>query len=459
MSLARSRLIAMEQLGLVDEEQALAATEFVILDTETTGASPATSSLTEIAALRVRGGRVLGHFRSLVAGCDTIPQAIVALTGITNSMRASAPPERIVMERFLAFSEGAVLVGHNLRFDLGFVNAALARHGLPLHAHGVDTLRLARQLLAGETHNFKLATLARAFALPLPSHRAFRDVLTTRALLDLLIARAGSLGITTLSELTTLRPSPARLTRLLDRVPRVSGLYYLESREGTVLYVGQSANVHERLASYLTSDTRRKVPELVALTERVRVEAIACRLERRLAELAAIRRLRPAFNSEYLRRPPRAVLALPDGSRLGPLAPAHHRLLAALDPAPNNHEELLARVEAQMHAAAHAGRFEEAEALRRAGLRLCRLGATRVADAQCASLVACSCSKGAHRRRGELVAESLQPNTEMWYWTWTILLEELPDEPSLAHARTLLGQSRRFLPRRRQGGKETTRSA
>jgi DNA polymerase III epsilon subunit-like protein len=449
----------MEQLGLAHEDQALALVDLVICDTETTGSSPATARLTEIAALRVRGGRVLGHFRSLVAGPDAIPDAIVALTGITNSIRADAPSEELVMAQFSAFAKGAVPVGHNLRFDLGFLNAALARSGLPLLAHGIDTLRLARQLLAGEVPNFKLATLARAFALPSPTHRAFRDVLATRALLDLLVGRAGSLGIATVSELAALRPSSARLTSLLDRVPRRPGLYYLESREGTVLYVGQSEDVHERLASYVTSDARRKVPRLVAMTERVRLTPIPCRLERRLAELAEIRRLRPPFNTEFLRRPTQMVLTLADGSRLGPLTQAHRQMVAALAPTATTHDALLARVEASMHAAASAGRFEEAEALRRLGLRLCRLVAVRAAAEECAATIVCTCAKGAHELARELVADPPAPSSDVWYWTWSILVEELPEEPSLARARRLLGESRRFLPRRRQGLEEATRSA
>jgi DNA polymerase-3 subunit epsilon len=441
----------MEQLGLDREDQALRSVEFVVLDTETTGASPTTATLTEIAALRVRGGRVLGHFRSLVAGPDPIPDAIVALTGITPSMRARAPVEEVVMARVAAFSEGAVPVGHNLRFDLGFLNTALARAQLPPLGHGIDTLRLSRHLLAGEVPNFKLATLARAFSLPLPSHRALRDVLATHALLDLLIGRAGALGITTLPELAALRLAPTRLAGLLDRVPRRPGLYYLESRDHTVLYVGQSDDVHDRLASYLSGDGRRKVPRLVALTEHVRVTPIPCRLARRLAELAEIRRLRPPFNAEFLRRPPQTALSLADGSRLGPLTLAQRRLLATLAPAPTTPEALLAKIEAVMRAAAGAGRFEEAEALRRLGLRVCRALAVRAAASECAQRVTCSCAKGTHDLAAELVRDAGPPFEDLWYWTWSILVEELPEEPTLARARTLLGAASRFLPRRRDG--------
>ncbi|WP_298211691.1 exonuclease domain-containing protein [Ferrimicrobium sp.] len=180
----------------------LRATTFVIVDTETTGGSPIYHNLTEVAALKVCGGQVLGHFRSLIFGYSPIPATIVALTGITDSMCGVAPREMDVLQAFTRFVGDATLVGHNLRFDLSFLNAALARWGaLPLTGTTIDTLRLARRLLRDEVENFKLVTLAHYLRIRTPSHRALADVLTTADLLHELIGRLGSDGIETLADL------------------------------------------------------------------------------------------------------------------------------------------------------------------------------------------------------------------------------------------------------------------
>lgn len=193
---------------------------FVVVDTETTGGSAKYHGLTEIAALKVCGGEIVGHLRSLVYGWQPIPATIVQLTGITDPMRSLAPEEELVMRAFATFVEDAVIVGHNLSFDLGFLNAALSRSNLPplgpnaldsnplgpnpLGPRTLDTLRLARHLLRDEVENFKLGTLARYLRLRTPSHRALADVLATTDLLHELIGRLGSIGITTLEEIDTL---------------------------------------------------------------------------------------------------------------------------------------------------------------------------------------------------------------------------------------------------------------
>jgi DNA polymerase-3 subunit epsilon len=97
---------------------------FVVVDLETTGGSPATSAITEIGAVKVRGGEVLGEFATLVNPQTEIPPFIAVLTGITDSMVATAPTIAAVLPAFLEFARGSVLVAHNSPFDVGFLRAA-----------------------------------------------------------------------------------------------------------------------------------------------------------------------------------------------------------------------------------------------------------------------------------------------------------------------------------------------
>ncbi len=95
---------------------------FCVVDLETTGGSAEGGSMiTEVGAVKVRGGEVLGEFQTLVNPHAQIPPFIAVLTGITNSMVSDAPPIESVLPAFLEFASGCVLVAHNAPFDVGFL--------------------------------------------------------------------------------------------------------------------------------------------------------------------------------------------------------------------------------------------------------------------------------------------------------------------------------------------------
>jgi DNA polymerase III subunit epsilon len=180
--------------------------DFTVVDVETTGWVPDEAGITEIGAVRVRGGRVVAEFSSLVNPGTPVPPAITELTGISDQMLASAPPVAAVLPGLLAFAEGSVLAAHNAPFDLRFLTAACAGMGREWPGFEVlDTVRLARHLMASpqEVPDRKLATLALFFGTPVrPSHRALDDARATADVLRRLLARlAAREGITTLEEL------------------------------------------------------------------------------------------------------------------------------------------------------------------------------------------------------------------------------------------------------------------
>ncbi|GMA33969.1 exonuclease domain-containing protein [Demequina litorisediminis] len=129
----------------------LSATTFVVVDLETTGGSPATCGITEIGAVKTRGGEVIGEFQTLVDPGAPIPPMIVALTGITDAMVMAAPRIEQVLPSFVEFLGDAVLVAHNARFDVGFLKAAFRAHGYRWPGpEVVDTLTLARRVVTKE---------------------------------------------------------------------------------------------------------------------------------------------------------------------------------------------------------------------------------------------------------------------------------------------------------------------
>ena len=185
-------------------ERELAQLEFSVIDLETTGWSPGAAAITEIAAVRVRGGRRQGEFASLVNPGVPVPPGIEELTGISDSMLAAAPRLPAVLPSLLDFADGRVLVAHNAPFDVGFLRAACAECGLAWPPFTVlDTVMLARQLMdPDEVPDCKLGTLAGFFrARTAPSHRALADARATTDVLGWLIRRLTHRGIRTLDQL------------------------------------------------------------------------------------------------------------------------------------------------------------------------------------------------------------------------------------------------------------------
>jgi len=296
-----------------DDALSLADVTFVVLDLETTGGSPQEGGITEIGAVKVRGGELLGEFQTLVRPPTSIPPFIAVLTGITDSMVADAPSLPAALPPFLEFITGAVLVAHNAPYDIGFLKAACQRTGHPWRAVTViDTVRLARHIVdKDEAPNRKLGTLARLFRSPTtPDHRALNDARATVHVLHALLARIGTLGVTSLGELRSFSAKVPESTRrkrnLADHLPNGPGVYMFRDDRGQVLYVGTSVDIRTRVRSYFTAaEQRSRMREMVARATSVSPVPCATALEARVREIRLIAEHQPPYNRRS-QRPERA---------------------------------------------------------------------------------------------------------------------------------------------------------
>ncbi|GAA4406048.1 DEDD exonuclease domain-containing protein [Fodinibacter luteus] len=292
----------------------LSSVTFVVVDLETTGGSPVECGITEVGAVKVRGGEVVGEFQTLVHPGGPIPAFISVLTGITDAMVAGAPRIEAVLPAFLEFAAGTVLVAHNAGFDVSFLKAAARRTGHDWPGFPVlDTVHLARQVVRrDEVPNHRLATLARLFrATTTPDHRALHDARATVDVLHGLLERIGSLGVHSLEELLdyTARVSPARRRKrhLADGLPDAPGVYLFRDGQGRVLYVGTSVSIRTRVRSYFTaSEHRRRMGEMVRVAESVSPIVCATTLEAEIRELRLIAEHKPRYNRRS-RHPERAL--------------------------------------------------------------------------------------------------------------------------------------------------------
>ena len=306
------------QQSLADLGAPLSQTTFVVLDLETTGGSANTDAITEIGALKLHGGELLGRFESLVNPGVPIPPMITVLTGITEAMVFPAPRIAEILPPLLEFTRDAVIVGHNIRFDCAFLDAALVAHGYPRLANRrVDTLALARRLVRDEIPNLRLSTLARHFRTSVePTHRAYADAAATAEVLHALLERAASYGVLGLDDLLALpnmraHPSAAKLA-LTAKLPRKPGVYIFRDRDGRVLYVGKATNLRARVRSYFASDDRRKVPQLLRELVTIDHRVCATAFEAEIRELRLIQELQPRFNRAGKAKRTSAYLKLTD---------------------------------------------------------------------------------------------------------------------------------------------------
>lgn len=294
-----------EQRGFDELGRSLREVTFCVVDLETTGGSPeAGSRITEIGAVKVRGGEKLGEFQTLVNPHAPIPAFIAVLTGITNTMVAGAPTIDSALPAFLEFAQGSVLVAHNAPFDVGFLKHAARQQGRPWPAFDVvDTAVLARRVITrDDAPNCKLSSLARVFnSATTPNHRALADARATVDVLHGLLERLGGLGVHNLEELQSLnsRVSTAqrRKRHLAQGLPHAPGVYLFRDEQQHVLYVGTSRDLRKRVRSYFTaSETRSRMGEMVQLATSVTGVVCATALEAAVRELRLIGEHKPPYN-------------------------------------------------------------------------------------------------------------------------------------------------------------------
>ncbi len=313
---------------------------FVVFDLETTGLRPGTARPCEIGAVRVCELELQERFATLANPGARLQPAVAALTGLRDAELRRAPPVAAAIRRFLAFAGDGILVAHNARFDMAFLDHETMRlTGRRVAATVIDTVGLARKLLGRGPAN--LAALSHRFITTArPCHRALPDAEATAEILLCLIGLAQERGVRTVAELGELaatRPRRVHAKRSLAfGAPQRPGVYLFRDAHDQVLYVGRARDLRARLRSYFRSDRQRPAVE-AALGALARIEwrVLGSELEAALEELRLIRELRPPANARSL-RPDRYLYLrrMGDGvacsSTPGPLGPIKSRRRAQL---------------------------------------------------------------------------------------------------------------------------------
>lgn len=163
--------------------------DFVVVDVEATGAKTPPNRLIELGAYKIRGGRIVDKFLSLVNPEIPIPRFVASLTGISNEMVKRAPVFAELAPRWLDFVSDSVLVAHNAPFDTSFLNHEISRvyPGHRMVNPHLCTVKLSRRVLP-ELINHRLDTIASHFSISIASrHRAGSDALATAEIFIVLL--------------------------------------------------------------------------------------------------------------------------------------------------------------------------------------------------------------------------------------------------------------------------------
>ncbi len=300
---------------------------FVVADTETTGVKAGGADrVTEIGAVKVRGGEVIGRFQQLIDPQRSVPSRIAQITGITSAMVFGQPTAGAVLPRFLDFLGGHVLVAHNLPFDERFLNAELRRLGRPpLPNEGLCTLRLARRLLPGLPSK-GLSRLIDFYGIRVEGrHRALGDAEATAVVLKKFLSQlafehevetVGALLAFQRRSYRQIRRVPSHLRRLrehvLPHVPDAPGVYFMKGSGGATLYIGKAASLRKRVRSYFRAveahEARRR--KLVKAVRDVEWQETPSELDALLLESRLIKQEKPRFNRAQRRYRTRPFIRL-----------------------------------------------------------------------------------------------------------------------------------------------------
>lgn len=279
---------------------ALSECEFVAVDLETTGCRPGRNSIIEIGAARFNASGVISTFERLVRPVDSIPRAVEALTGIDSSMLSGAPPISDVIRQFREYASGAVLVAHNYRFDLSFLDhEAELVWGAPMPRPTIDTLSLTRRLRP-DLRRYSLSFLAEAFQTPtIPDHRAGNDARATAEVLIALIPDLLRLGINDVGAVSAFcglsnQSALAQRLELTRSLPDEAGVYLFRDESGDVIFVGHARSLRARTRQYFypgasTDEMAGDVASITAVRTPSHLDALL--LEHRLVD-----RHKPAHN-------------------------------------------------------------------------------------------------------------------------------------------------------------------
>ena len=272
---------------------------FAILDIETTGGSPKTERITEIAIYFHDGSKVVDEWSTLINPEKNIPYFITGLTGITNEMVANAPKFFEVAKEIVERTENHTVVGHNVAFDYSFIKSEFKQLGFEYKRDTLCTVKLSRKHIPGHK-SYSLGKICKDLGIVINDrHRAAGDALATVKLFELLLEKQGGS-----EEISLISESAGRYKNLnefltvndIENLPEECGVYYFYDENKQLIYIGKSKDIRHRVLSHLGNTTTKKAMEMKKRISSISFELTGSELIALLKESGEIKDQKPMYN-------------------------------------------------------------------------------------------------------------------------------------------------------------------
>jgi len=273
---------------------------YAILDIETTGGSPKNCKITEIAVFIHDGTKVIDEFATLINPEVNIPYFITNLTGINNEMVENAPKFYEVAKKIVEITDGKIVVGHNVKFDYGFIQSEFKQLGYDFNRKTLCTVKLSRKIIPGYP-SYSLGKICDQLGISINGrHRAAGDAFATVKLFELLLQKSSEIQ----QELPLMSEPTGRLRNLneflkpddINKIPEQAGVYYFHDSEGNLIYIGKSKNIHKRILDHLGNRNSRRAMEMCEKIADISYELTGSELVALLKESHEIKTHLPFYN-------------------------------------------------------------------------------------------------------------------------------------------------------------------
>jgi len=269
---------------------------YAILDIETTGGKYNEEGITEIAIYKYDGHQIVDQFISLINPEREIQPFVVNLTGINSSMLRNAPKFYEVAKRIVEITDDCILVAHNAQFDYRILVTEFRRLGFDYARETLCTVELAKNLIPNQA-SYSLGKLVRSLGIPVTDrHRANGDALATVKLFKMLLDKDSTKKI--IQESIRLSPKlqlEPRHIDIIEKMPSVTGVYYIHKADGEIIYIGKSNNIKKRINQHFTN-TNHKSKKIQIQATAVTYETTGSELVALLKESEEIKRNKPIYN-------------------------------------------------------------------------------------------------------------------------------------------------------------------
>jgi len=283
----------------------------IYVDIETNGGNGPRGRIIEIAAVKVKDGKIIDEFKTLINPGSEIPYWITSLTGIVNNDLILAPYFEEVAQQLTQFMENCLFVAHNVLFDYSFIKRELSEAGYLFKPKLFCTVRLSRSLYKNKKGHSLEKIIKRHKITVSARHRAYDDALALHKFVEIAVKEHGiNAVIENIKLQTKTRSLPPNVEEhAISNLPETPGIYIFEDDAGMPLYVGKSINIRNRVKSHFNSATSiAKEMKMSLASHNVSFIETETEIEALLLESAKIKELQPLHNVRLRRKTKQSLL-------------------------------------------------------------------------------------------------------------------------------------------------------